>query len=392
MADKPSISLEEYISKSWDDLLINCEETEEHLYLPHPFIAPSVRRHNGFVFNEQFYWDTYFTIVGLKPAGKLEIVKGMVENLLYLHDRLGYVPNSNARYHLGRSQPPLLSSMVLIIFEITNDVEWLSRAYSSVNHEYRNVWTANEYPHNRNVFRDLSRYYHADQSHSGAEDESGWDYTTRFEDRAIDFLPIDLNSLLYKYEADLAFIASILEKKNEQSEWQFLADKRKNTINELMWHEKDGTFYDYDYVNERQGRVKSLAAYTTMFSGLADEMQAKKLVKNLPLFQTKHGLTTTPKDNNPIEGKQWTAPNGWAPLHLFVTEGLFRYEFKAEAESIMKSWIQTVRAVYNKTGLVLEKYNMVNPFKPPTSAVYPDQTGFGWTNAVTAHYLSHLKQ
>jgi alpha,alpha-trehalase len=382
-------NIKTYIENCWNELTVRSDETETHLFLPNPIIAPSVHRIKGFVFAEQFYWDTYFTIIGLVIAGRKEMATGMVDNLLYMVDHLGYVPNSNNRVHLGRSQPPFLSSMVLLIYKQNNDYAWLQKAYQTVSKEYYEVWTSNKHPHNRKVYKGLSRYYHQDQSHRGAEDESGWDYTDRFEDRALDFLPIDLNCYLYKYEQDLAKIADILNLHSQAETWRKKAEKRKTTINELMWDEESGFYYDYDYTKQKRGNVASLAAYTALFSGLADKKQASKLVSKLSLFETKYGLTTTPKNNQPIDKKQWTAPNGWAPLHFLVNEGLELYGYKQKAKEIRHSWINTVETIYNKTGLIFEKYNMVDLKTPPTSAVYPDQYGFGWSNAITLYFMMY---
>jgi len=387
MTDAIELSLEQYIQRSWAVLLTYSEKTDVHMYLPHPFIAPSVLKRNGFAFQEQFYWDTYFTNVGLLDTGRVALAKGAVENLLYLNDLLGYVPNSSKRRHSGRSQPPLLSSMVLDIFEHTKDLHWLERTYHAIVREYNKVWVSDEYPHSRNVYKGLSRYFNADKTHRGAEKESGWDYTSRFEDRALDFLPVDLNCFLFKYEYDLSFICHALGMRTQEKEWALQAEDRKKTINELMWDEKSGLYFDYDYVNKRKGTVQSLASYAPLFVGLASEKQAKKLADNLPLFQTQHGLTITSKEAKAISGKQWTAPNGWAPLHYIVTSGLDSYGFTEQATTIRRSWVKTVEDIYQKTGLIFEKYNMIDPAQPPTSAVYPDQTGFGWTNAITAHYL-----
>lgn len=381
--------LEKYIEKTWSELIVSTEEdSDTHLGLPNPFVAPSAHKVEGFVFKDQFYWDTYFTILPLIGTERHELAVGMVENLLHQLERLGYVPNSNNRVHLGRSQPPLLSSMVDLVYRHDKDKDWLGRAYTLLKQEYYQVWVNTDHPHQRRVYEGLSRYYHDNDTHRGAEDESGWDYTTRFGDEALNYLPIDLNSLLYKNEMDLSEFASELGLDNEAKDWRDLAENRKETINRLMWNEEMGMFFDYDYGKRKQSSVYSLAAYTTLFCGLADANQARRLVENLFVFETEHGLATTKKTDEAVAGKQWAAPNGWAPLHYLVVEGLEKYGYANEARRIVGKWLKTVNNKFEQDGLVYEKYNVVDPANLPTSAVYPDQYGFAWTNAVTLYFIN----
>lgn len=374
----------EHINSSWDELTVQIkEDTETHLGVPNPFVAPSVHRTDGFVFRDQFYWDTYFTVLALLKSNKKKLAFGMVDNLLFLLEKLSYVPNSNNRIHLGRSQPPLLSSMVLEVYKYKENKQWLTNAYNLVKQEYKNVWTSKTHPHDRLTETGLSRYYHQDKTHRGAEDESGWDYTTRFDSRALDFVPIDLNCFLYLYERNLAEIGNELGFEQESIDWSMKADLRKELINNLLWNDDVGTFFDYDYVNSKGSKILSLATFLPLFVGIASNEQAKSVVSNLKEFNTENGLTTTSKKDVKMDGKQWASPNGWAPLHYFVVESLLSYGFEEEANAIANKWIQTVNDKFNKTGRIFEKYNVLNVDEDPAHAVYPDQIGFAWTNAVT---------
>lgn len=380
--------LKQYIEKSWAELTVSiAQDTDEHYGLPHAFVAPSVHKTKGFVFREQFYWDSYFTLIGLAASGKQELALGMTDNLLFMQKKFGYIPNSNNKIHSGRSQPPLLSSMVLAGYATNRDDRWLEAALHKLEAEYNLVWRGTEHPHHREVYKGLSRYYHESQQHHGAEEESGWDYTNRFADQALDYVAIDLNALLFKYESDIAMLNELLG--HAAPDWYRRADERKQTIDSLMWSEERGLFFDYNYLEQRQSSVASLASYVPLFVGLANKDQAARLVENLQLFQTNHGLTTTAiTDTDTENGHQWMSPNGWAPLHLFVVEGLHRYGFADQAKQIAKVWVQTVLTEFEATGRILEKYNVIDPSKPPVSAVYPDQVGFAWTNAVTLHFMN----
>src|SRR2546421_11580403 len=121
-------------------------------------------------------------------------------------------------------------------------------------------------PHARQVYQGLSRYYDINMTHDLAEAESGWDYTSRFNRRCLNYLPVDLNALLYKYEADFAAAAKILSDKHEERKWNEAAGARRATMLDLMW---DGRFfYDYNYIKEQRGNVSSLAAYYPLWAGM----------------------------------------------------------------------------------------------------------------------------
>jgi neutral trehalase len=173
----------------------------------------------------------------------------------------------------------------------------------------------------------------------------------------------------------------------KSKEWDKAAKHRAKTMKELMWSDLKGMYYDYRYTKETRGNVESLAAYFTMWSGQVDDRQAARLVSSLKRFEKKGGLSTT--DAQPL-GKlvsgpipaQWAYPNGWAPLHLITIRGLENYGYHEEAKRIALKWIKNNLDWFNKNGVFLEKYNVINPEKPPAKGVYPSQVGFGWTNAV----------
>src|SRR5262249_54033798 len=148
--------------------------------------------------------------------------------------------------------------------------------------------------------------------------------------------------------------------------------------NELMWSKTFGLYYDYNFKKQRRGLAVSLASYYPMWAGMVDNEQAAQLVKSLRKFEQKDSLSTTdgqvsPRDvcsNAPV---QWAYPNGWAPLHFIVVQALQRYGYDKDAERIAKKWLKTNLDWFIKHGVFQEKYNVVNPDKPPNEGVCPSQ-------------------
>jgi alpha,alpha-trehalase len=378
-----------YIAAYWEKTKrFHPEDDESLLGLPKPYLVPSYHADTGFDYNELYYWDSYFMVQGMLDKNHQELVEGILEDLMALFKRFKVIPNASRTYLMGRSQPPFLTSFIFDVYQTYNPGnDWLKQAIELAKQEYAIVWMGVKKPNERQVYKGLSRYYDINYLHDLAEAESGWDMTPRFNRRALNFLPVDLNALLYKYETDFARAARIFGDKREAAKWDDAADIRKATMNELMWDRIRGLYYDYNYIKEKRNTVSSLAAYFPMWAGMVDEKQASAMVKALRRFENKGGLATT--DSLPVGQfvlgsvpTQWAYPNGWAPLHFIVIKALERYGYHQDARRIATKWIKSNLWWFQEHGVFLEKYNVVSPEKPPVKGVYPSQTGFGWTNAV----------
>lgn len=379
-----------YIQDFWKHLKrYNPKSKDTLIGLPHPYLVPAYEPDSTFTFDEMYYWDSYFMVQGMLGQEKYkELVIGILDNQLHLIKEYGMVPNANKTYLLSHSQPPLLTSFIFDVYDAYSmDRRWLEQAIGYAKKEYETVWMGQKKPYDHQVYEGLSRYYDINVLHDLAEAESGWDMTTRFNRKCLDYLPIDLNVYLYKYEQDFMRAAEMLGKPEEAKSWKRLSSKRKKIINGLLWNERRGSYFDYNYKKGAQSQVASLAAYTSLWAGMASKEQVAKLVKNLNRFEVKGGLATTedPAFQLVMPQKvaaQWAYPNGWAPLHFFVVEGLKRYGYNTEAERVAKKWLKTNLDQFRVSGVFLEKYNVVEPTKPPLEGLYPSQTGFGWTNAI----------
>jgi alpha,alpha-trehalase len=141
------------------------------LYLPNKYVVPGGR------FNEMYGWDSYFIIVGLLRDRRTELARGIVENLFFEIENYGALLNANRTYYLTRSQPPLLSSMVLGVYEAEKqagkaDQSWLARSYPYLEKDY-SMWTRD--PHLAGS-TGLARYFDFGEGPppEGLQDEGGF--------------------------------------------------------------------------------------------------------------------------------------------------------------------------------------------------------------------------
>lgn len=386
-----------YIKDYWTKLeRFNPEGDDSLVGLPKPYLVPAYEQSHSFDFNELYYWDSYFIVQGMLDEDHKKLVLGILEDLISLFKRYHVVPNASRTYLTGHSQPPLLTSFIWDVYEAYKlDKPWLKRKIEVAKEEYRIVWMGTKKPNERLVYQGLSRYYDINHIDDLAEAESGWDMNPRFSRRALNYLPIDLNSLLYKYEADFAKSAEILGDKQEAKSWREAMSRRSNTVNKLMWDKNRDLYYDYNFVKQKRSHTGSLASFYPLWSGMVDEAHAKKLANGLSRFEYKGGLSATDVPTlsrfMPYSiAMQWAYPNGWAPLHFIAVKGLQRYGYHDDARRIAMKWLKTNLDWFSNHHVFLEKYNVVQPKKPPAKGLYPSQTGFGWTNAVFERFCQEF--
>lgn len=360
------------------------QDTHRLIGLPNRYVSPTPVG-NGIFDQIQYYWDSYFVILGLVRQHRVQLAKGMVDNFLHLFRRFGIIPPANRFYYTGMSQPPLLTVMIEEVAKVETDSAWKETAYMVAEEEYRSYWMQGRNDRN-SVYHFIdeiggNRYCDVHLAHVTAEDESGWDYTWRFEERCMDILPVDLNAFLYKYEKDIAAFYRDKGAKRDSQTWETAAERRKQMIQQNMWDETDGFYYDYDFVNRRCLPMKTLAGFTPLWVGLASAEQVDRMVSNIiPEFEHRWGLVNTEAvHKQPF--KQWDYPNGWPNMHWIALDGMWRYGYTKEVHRIAEKWLTLNSIIRERTGNFWEKYDVVGG-EIGKSAVYPTQQGFGWTLGV----------
>ena len=381
--------------------------------LPHSYIVPGGR------FREIYYWDSYFTMLGLKVSGRTDLIQNMVDNFAHLINTVGYIPNGNRTYYLGRSQPPFFSLMVKLLSGLKQNIltkylPHLEKEYAfwmqsenltdKNNAQHRVVrlpdgsllnryWDENVTPRPESFKEDVELTHHALQKPEDlyrnirAAAESGWDFSSRwFRDEnsfatihTTEIIPVDLNCLLYHLEVVLADAFRESGNNEEVKKYQQRSLARKEAILKYCWNEEQEFFFDYDFVAQKQKQSLTLAAAFPLFFEVATPQQAKAVEKTLrDKFLKPGGLTTTLLHS----GQQWDAPNGWAPLQWIAYHGLLNYGLEEFANQIKSSWIGVNLKVYTNTGKMTEKYDVWSKDGEASGGEYPNQDGFGWTNGV----------
>jgi alpha,alpha-trehalase len=230
-----------------------------------------------------------------------------------------------------------------------------------------------------NGHRLSSDFYRGDR----AMRESGFDPSFRFgpfSGSTNHYAPVCLNSLLYKYERDMARFATLLGRPAEVGQWNRRAAARRAAMNKYLWSPTARMFYDYNFTTRQPSTYNYITVFYPLWANLASPQQASELERHLSLFEHDGGLAMS--DYN--SGTQWDLPFGWAPTSWLAIKGLDQSGFAGDAGRVAAKFSQTIRQNYEHDGTIREKYNVVSGSANVEVATgyKSNVVGFGWTNAV----------
>lgn len=395
-----------------------------------PFIVPGGR------FNELYNWDSALCAWGMLKTHP-HTVKGILHNFIFEIKHYGKILNANRSYYLGRSQPPFLTDLALKTYDITKNEpdakSLLKHGILAAIKEYHDYWMS---PPRLDAHTGLTRYrpigagfppecedghflhilapyalkyemsvsalisaYNEGKIHEPALDEfclhdravreSGHDVSYRVEGLCADLATVDLNSLLYKYETDIADTirvhfgdslvvpaemcarGQVADHMESSASWASAAERRKDSMNGYMWNEERGMFFDYNTRTHQQWTYESVTTLWPLWSGAASSHQASLLVSpGLSKFECFGGLSSTTEasrgsvtDQRPQ--KQWDFPFGWAPHQMLAWDGLRKYGYNEDAQRLVYRWLFMITKCYVEFGgAVVEKYDVTRQERP----------------------------
>ena len=424
-----SRTMEAHIRALWPVLTRPADDAGEVtslLPLPNPYVVPGGR------FREVYYWDSYFTLLGLVESGRLDLVESVLDNFAHLIETVGHVPNGNRTYYLGRSQPPFFAAMVGLYASATDSTNalryldaleaehafWMDgadrlqpgeahrRAVRLANGAVLNrYWddTPEARPESYREDTELAERLPAGQREAfyrnvRAAAESGWDFSSRWMRDPSDLrtlettalVPVDLNSLLAHAERTIARLHALGGDAQASAAWAARADARRDALLAAAYDADAGAFFDVRWqTGERVTDRPTLAMAAPLYFGLATPAQGRAVASTLERdFLRDGGLVTT----QIASGQQWDAPNGWPPLQWLGAEGARRYGRADLADAVRDRWLALNRRVYQATGKMTEKYDVVDLTRPAGGGEYPNQDGFGWTNGVALAFSAQAER
>ncbi len=414
-------SMREHIVALWPVLTRSPDSADARsslIPIPNPYVVPGGR------FREVYYWDSYFTMLGLVQSGRTDLVKNMLDNFAHLIETVGHIPNGNRTYYLTRSQPPYFAAMVGLYARATDTARalvyldamekeyafWMDGADTlSIGHAYRRVvrlpggvvlnryWDDSNEPRPESYRPDVEIGQTLPESlragfyrNARATAESGWDFSSRWmrdpKDlrtlETINLIPVDLNALLYDAERTIAAFAFVRNGRGDDTLFRRFTQRAsvRGAAILQMFDPKAGFFFDRRWTTgELVADRPSLAAAAPLYFGIATDDQGARVTARLERdFLKPGGFVTT----NFASGQQWDGPNGWPPLEWLTIGGARRYGRADLADKAASRWLALIQRTYSATGRMMEKYDVVNTTRKAGGGEYPTQDGFGWTNGV----------
>ena len=371
--------------------------------LPYPFTTPCAEG----AFQEMYYWDTYFTHKCLLLTKREGQVCNNLKNFAYMLDKFGKIPNGSRMHYITRSQPPFFGLMLEDLLSVAPkalDIKtaflWLEAEYTFWMTKRKSENGLNFYgydPIDKEVYRDA--WYFREiyvktyaertgvilentQENNGnviAECESGWDFSPRFHGKAMEYNPVDLNSLLYADEMLLADWANRLGEADKAEKYTKAAETRKEKMSRLM--KKDGIYYDYNFKENTCSDIVSCASFYPYFVGA--DIEKDGYLKALSVLERVHGIVACRFEDKKF---QWSEPNSWAPLNYVAIAAAERLGLKAEAIRLAEKYLAVTDQIFQATQRLWEKYNAETGGLDVESE-YGTPEMLGWTAGVyTALY------
>jgi alpha,alpha-trehalase len=415
-------TLREHIDWLWPRLTRTTTSAPDNgslLPLPKPYVVPGGR------FREGYYWDSWFTMLGLQESGHEDLVDDMLDNFAYEIDMFGHIPNGNRTYYLSRSQPPFFAWMVETAARKEGDRAYV-RYLPQLRKEYA-YWMRGADGLRRgeavdNVVRlpdgaTLNRYWDDEDTprpESWLQDtttasqaagrpapevwrdlraaaESGWDFSSRWLGdgvtlatiRTTAIVPVDLNALMFQLERTIARGCLATHDFACVVRYSTAAVRRAEAIDRWLWN-PGGYYADYDLQARRIRPDRTAAMLYPLFVHAARPERGRSTLRvaEASLLQV-GGLSTTTART----GQQWDAPNGWAPLHWIAVEAGRRYGRPDFARAVGTRFLADAQTEYDLQGKLVEKYLVDGSGVGGGGGEYPLQDGFGWTNGVTLELL-----
>lgn len=423
----PDHTVEQHIEELWGVLRREIpKNTGSLIGLPYPYVVAGGR------FVAQYYWDSYFVMLGLAASDRWDLVEGMVKNCVFLIRKFGYVPNASRTYNSTRSQPPVFALMVQLLAQHRSKTSlikclpyltaehnfWMKGARSlspkrvanlrvvrmpdgSVLNRYFDTVTT---PRPESYKEDLATALHAKGRTASkvyvdlrAAAESGWDFSSRWMRDAddistihtTDVVPVDLNCLMVVLEQTIASAYAMLKQTLLARRYEEMAEKRIAAIRKYCWDDAQKFFMDYDIVTHKTTGVISAAGPFALFCNVATKEQASDVAAVITKKLLQPGGIVTSLNKS---GQQWDWPNGWAPLQWVAIQGLRNYGHSFLADEIKERWIKCNIILYKQQGKLVEKYNVIDIEDQAGGGEYELQDGFGWTNGVLLALLREETQ
>ena len=412
--EKRQMTTHEYILKNWEKTIRRPgkDDVQSFIKMPCPYTTPTECN----LFNNFYYWDTYFTNIGLIIDGLDKQAENNLDVMAFFIDKLGFMPNAD--HLIFASQPPFFTRGVYDLYVFRKDENIIKKYYKQIISELE-FWQIDriaetglaQYKTGRVGSKLESDYEYFAARVGGltesekkidhktmaryflAYGESGWDCNMRFRTpdnrfASLDFVMIDLNCILYDAENKAAAMLEIIGENEQSAVMRKKADERKRLIDKYLKNKENSVYLDYDFIRNKFSETLTVASLYPYAFGISDDKETcRKIFERLDLD---YGISTAEYRGDDIY-MQWDYPHMWAPNAYIAYLALKNTGNDADAEKLRKQYLYTVGSIFEKTGQLWEKYN-AKELSVSKSVEYETPPMMGWTAAIYEYFYAINKK
>lgn len=304
-------------------------------------------------------WDSVFHAIGHRHLD-IKIAQNLILALFDVQRDDGFISHmARPDFVSDITQPPVIGWGAWLVYQKSGDKEFL-RTVSKHNKRFL-LWCQK----NRRKTEKELYSWHTNPELNNRCDESGMDNSPRFDTQS-DLFAIDFSCYMANETRFMKKIADELSDKENSDYFDNWYQKIVADINDILWCEEDGFYYDYDIPNKCHHKVQSVASFLPIFSGVCDENQCSKLVvhlENPEKFGTEFPVPSISKKDVNFGTDMWRGPV-WVNYNYMISKGLSEYGYRNTANIIKEKTLKVINEWYNRTGTVYEFYDSENRIPP----------------------------
>lgn len=323
-----------------------------------------------------FCWDTYFGAL-LAGIDNKELAYSNVIEMTLEKTKDGFVPNciqGTGRVTLDGSQPPVGSMVSLELYNRYKDRWFLEEIFDHLL-EWNRWWYANR---RKGRLLCLGSTFFVSQVPSpqeiprihqtfGAATESGLDNSPMYDDvpfnketSLMEQYDVGINSLYVMDCQALAEIAKVLGLTEEEIELTDRAVQISCAINDILWDEDSGLYYNKRTDENVFNRRISPTSFYPMLGKICSIAQVERMVdehlNNENEFGGAWGIPSSPRSDPAFSEQHYVRGRIWPPINFLVYWGLRNYNLPEVSKQLVDKSVALLLKEWNEHRHIHENY------------------------------------
>jgi hypothetical protein len=307
-------------------------------------------------------WDSVFHALGNRHIS-IKLACDTIHSIFEFQREDGFISHMAGPAESSPiTQPPVIAWGAYELYKSGADARFLKENYERLKAYLK--WNMENRDENHNM---LFEWITNEGDPANPCDECGMDNSPRFD--AYETMDcIDFSCYMASEARAMEQIARSIDMPDEALAWAALYKRMVDAINERLWDEESGFYYDRIEKNGELKKVKSVASFLALFAGICDGRRARIMVEKLTdpdLFWSPFPVPTISRDDPCYGTDMWRGPV-WINFNYFILKGLSDYGYRELHDALLSKTIDTIARWYMHEGVIFEFFDSecrVNPKK-----------------------------